>query len=133
MPRSPFRRILQACEEAGCAPPKIRYVPGDLWIEFAYSRAYLSVIPAGAPATPEVTPEVRLLTVLRGEMSRKALQSALGLKDDEHFRKAYLLPALEAALVEMTIPKRPTSRSQKYRLTAKGSAALKGAGREGDA
>jgi hypothetical protein len=26
----------------------------------------------------------------------------LGLKDDEHFRKKYLLPALEAGFIEMT-------------------------------
>ena len=70
--------------------------------------------------TPEVTPEVRLLRVLKGEMSRKALQAALSMKDEEHFRKAYLLPALEAGLVEMTIPDKPNSRLQKYRLTGKG-------------
>jgi hypothetical protein len=44
----------------------------------------------------------------------------LGLKDDEHFRKAYLLPALEAGLVEMAIPDKPRSSKQKYRLTDKG-------------
>jgi DNA-binding PadR family transcriptional regulator len=44
----------------------------------------------------------------------------LGLKDDEHFRKSYLLPALEAGLIEMTIQDKPRSSKQKYRLTAKG-------------
>lgn len=44
----------------------------------------------------------------------------LGLKDDEHFRKSYLLPALEAELIEMTIPGKPRSSRQKYRLTDKG-------------
>ncbi|MGQ0524737.1 MAG: Fic family protein, partial [Betaproteobacteria bacterium] len=48
----------------------------------------------------------------------------LGLRDDEHFRKAYLLPALEAGWVEMTIPDKPNSRLQKYRLTAAGQARL---------
>lgn len=47
-------------------------------------------------STPEVTPEVRLLSVLAGEMTRQQLKGGLGLKDDEHFRKAYLLPALES-------------------------------------
>ena len=55
----------------------------------------------------EVTPEVRLLSVLAGKMTRQQLKEALGLKDDEHFRKAYLLPALEAGLVDMTIPDKP--------------------------
>ncbi len=71
-------------------------------------------------AAPEVTPEARLLSALTGEMTRQQLKEALGLKDDEHFRKAYLLPALEAGLVEMTIPDKPRSSKQKYRLTDKG-------------
>lgn len=71
--------------------------------------------------TPEVTPEVmRLLAIIQGEMSRKDLQNRMKLKDDEHFRKAYLLPAIEARLIEMTIPDKPRSRSQKYRLTENG-------------
>ncbi len=77
--------------------------------------------PGVAPeVTPEVTPEVRLLLVLAGEMTRQQLKEALGLKDDEHFRKAYLLPVLEAGLIEMTIPDKPRSSKQKYRLTDKG-------------
>jgi ATP-dependent DNA helicase RecG len=67
---------------------------------------------------PEVTPEVsRLIQHLKGEMLRRDLQSAMGLKDDEHFRKAYLLPALESGFIEMTIPDKPTSNKQCYRLT----------------
>jgi hypothetical protein len=57
-------------------------------------------------------------------MTGRQLQSALGLKDDEHFRRAYLLPALEAGLVEMTPPDKPRSSRQKYRLTVKGRALL---------
>jgi hypothetical protein len=68
---------------------------------------------------PEVTPEVRLLSVFSGEMTRQQLKTALGLKDDEHFRKAYLLPALKAGLIEMTIPGKPRSSRQKYRLAEK--------------
>ncbi|CAE6498104.1 Filamentation induced by cAMP protein Fic (fragment) [Nitrosomonas nitrosa] len=70
--------------------------------------------------TQEVTPEVRLLSVLASEMTRHQLKEALGLKDDEHFRKTYLLPALDAGLIEMTIPDKPCSSKQKYRLTGKG-------------
>jgi len=76
--------------------------------------------PSRDQVTPEVTPEVRLLGVFKGEMSRQELQNTLGLKDDEHFRKSYLLPALESDLIEMTIPKKPKSSKQKYRLTDAG-------------
>ena len=53
-------------------------------------------------------------------MKRTEIQNLLGLKHEDHFREAYLTPALAAGLVEMTIQSKPTSRLQKYRLTAKG-------------
>ncbi|MCB1207462.1 MAG: cell filamentation protein Fic, partial [Verrucomicrobiae bacterium] len=75
--------------------------------------------------TPEVTPEVlKLIQLLEGEMLRRELQKAMELRDDEHFRKAYLLPALEAGFIEMTIPDKPKSSKQRYRLTALGKDVL---------
>ena len=71
--------------------------------------------------TREVAGEVRLLQVMSGEMTRKRLQEALGLKHEDHFREAYLIPALRSGLIEMTIPDRPRSSKQRYRLTAAGS------------
>lgn len=63
---------------------------------------------------PEVTPEVlRLLQNLEGAMLRRELQEAMSLKDDEHFRKAYLLPALAAGVIEMSQPDKPTSSKQR--------------------
>ena len=71
--------------------------------------------------TAEVTAEVdRLLRVLEGDLSRADLQAALGLKHAEHFSQAYLLPALAQGWVEMTMPDKPKSRNQRYRLTASG-------------
>lgn len=68
-----------------------------------------------------VTPQVgELLAALRTEMSREALQSALGLRDRKSFREKYLRPALDAGLIEMTLPAKPSSRLQKYRLSEKG-------------
>jgi hypothetical protein len=56
-------------------------------------------------------------------MSPTELVLTLGLKDRRNFRDGYLAPALSAGFVERTIPDRPNSRLQKYRLTAKGQAA----------
>ncbi len=53
-------------------------------------------------------------------MSRQQLLEALGLAHREHFRRAYLKPALDAGLVEMTLPDKPRSEKQRYRLTAIG-------------
>lgn len=74
-------------------------------------------------ATPHVTPQVeRLLLVCEGALLREELQAHLALKDRKHFRKAYLHPALDAGLIEMTIPEKPRSRQQRYRLTMAGRA-----------
>ena len=57
---------------------------------------------------------------MRAEMSREVLQSALGLRDRKSFRERYLRPALDGGLIEMTLPDKPSSRLQKYRLSEKG-------------
>lgn len=64
----------------------------------------------------------RLVQACDGVMSRKALQDALGLRSDANFRTLYLVPALEAGLLEMTIPDKPKSSRQQYRLSAAGAA-----------
>lgn len=73
--------------------------------------------------TSHVTGEVRrLIQACDGVVSRKALQDALGLRSDANFRNLYLVPALEAGLIEMTIPDKPKSSRQQYRLSAAGKA-----------
>ncbi|MDQ9038765.1 ATP-binding protein [Acinetobacter seifertii] len=61
-----------------------------------------------------------LVKVIEGEMSRAEIQHALDLKDPEYFRKSYMLPALEAELIQMTLPDKPRSKNQQYFLTKKG-------------
>jgi hypothetical protein len=61
-----------------------------------------------------------LLQVIQGEMTREALQKALDLQDRKSFRERYLKPSLAEELIEMTIPDKPNSRLQQYRLTDKG-------------
>ena len=82
---------------------------------------------AAETVTPEVTPEVaRLLGVLHGERSRAELQLALALRDPDHVRELYVKPALAAGVIEMTLPHKPRSSKQRYRLTAAGAAWLAG-------
>ncbi len=80
------------------------------------------VTPEVAPeATPSVTPEVaRLLAVLTSDMARTEIMIALGLKDEKHFREHYQQTAVNLKLIEMTLPDKPRSPLQKYRLTPAG-------------
>ena len=57
-------------------------------------------------------------------LARRELMGLTGLRDRESFYNLYLLPAPDLGLIEYTIPGKPNSRLQKYRLTAKGRAAL---------
>ena len=55
------------------------------------------------------------------------LRQALGIKHRPTFRKSYLHPAMERGLIEYTIPDKPRSRLQQYRLTGLGRRLLEDA------
>jgi predicted HTH transcriptional regulator len=85
--------------------------------------------PESRPVTPPVTPPVAVIVLIRligstGPLGNSEILENLGLSDRTHLRERYIDPALTEALVERTIPEKPTSRLQKYRLTAKGKALL---------
>jgi ATP-dependent DNA helicase RecG len=120
-----IERLLEACQEAHTPTPDLRYEHTALWVEFRFLPEHT------ASTTPKVTGEVtgdvtgeveRLVLALEGPMSRVQIQQALGLRHEDHFRAKYLIPALQSGLVEMTIPDRPKSSRQQYRLTAKAEA-----------
>ncbi len=91
------------------------------FVAFMLGMILDAIISFTPQATHQVTPQVGgLLAAIRGEMSREELQSALNLSDRKSFRERYLNPALEAGWIEMTIPEKPRSSRQKYRLTARG-------------
>ena len=63
---------------------------------------------------------LKVVAIIQGEMSRAELMEALHLKHRDYFTESYLNPALKEKLLEMTLPEKPNSRLQKYRLTDKG-------------
>ncbi len=81
--------------------------------------------------TTQVTEQVtKVLQAALKPAQREQLQTAMGLQNREHFRQTYLEPLVTAGWLERTVPDKPTSRLQKYRLTEKGRAWLAHAGRE---
>ncbi|MFM8764815.1 MAG: Fic family protein [Spartobacteria bacterium] len=78
----------------------------------------------------QVTPPVAVVVLIRligsmGPLGNSEILRSLTLSDRTHLREHYIDPAIADGLVERTIPDKPTSRLQKYRLTAKGQALLK--------
>ena len=79
-----------------------------------------------AEVTTEATAEVKeLISICKAAMSVNELLDALKLKNKDHFRKAYLKPALKVGFIEMTIPEYPNNSGQKYKLTYKAAKIFK--------
>ena len=60
---------------------------------------------------------LRLVKVIKSEMSIRQIMSALGMKSRPMFLNNYLTPALKLGVVGMTQPESPNSPTQRYRLT----------------
>ena len=109
------RDMIRLCREVGLREPQ--YDVRDGFVQTLWRPT--------APVAGEVAGEVaKLLRVCRGAMTRRELRESLLLRGEDNFRQLYLVPALEAGWIEMTIPGKPNSRLQKYRLTEKGKTAL---------
>ncbi len=68
----------------------------------------------------------KILTALAAQpLGRSPLLSALGYSQPTGNYKAAMTKLLQARLIEPTIPDKPNSRLQQYRLTAQGKALLK--------
>ena len=109
--------MIARCRDAGL-PASVFWQDGGQFVQVLQRPAVATpkvTTEVTMEVTTEVAPALRLLRALQGEMTRKQLQVALGLKNDEHLRKAYLQPALDGGLIEMTAPDKPRSSRQKYR------------------
>jgi transcriptional regulator with XRE-family HTH domain len=128
-------RFCDALDDAALAAPSSPpQMPNSRRFRVALLNAFATALGIPAPqftvtpepeVTPEDTPEIqRLLRILSVPMTRQSLQRALDLKAEKNFRLLHLRPAIRAGLITMTIPSKPNSRLQKYRLTPKGVAYL---------
>jgi ATP-dependent DNA helicase RecG len=126
-------RVVEMCQAAGIAIPTFQEIG-----PFAVVTFRVNVLGPGrtpGQAATQVTTQVAVQVTLQVEKvlraassapkSREELQVATGMRNREHFRKAYIEPLLAAGWLERTIPDKPNSRLQKYRITQAGEQALR--------
>lgn len=116
---SGIRRIRELCRDYGIAEPIIDV--SENWVTTTFARQVEHAALQVPDKSPASTLQVKnLIRSLDGERTRAEILQSLGLKDRSNLTKEYVQPALAAGLIEMTIPDKPRSSKQKYRLTNKG-------------
>jgi len=140
-----IQRIFAACKEAGTPRPALTFDGTGLALEFRYTREYLKAMNAPetptAPVTEQVTEQVgglesgleswlesilhRSLQALASlPLSKSEIAAAIGQQTASGKLHERIRQMLAAGLIERTLPGKPNSRLQKYRLTAQGRAWL---------
>jgi Fic family protein len=105
-----YYRALAAADKAG---------QSTVFIEFILSALLqaLQEVRATDQVSDQVTDQVKALLKHLGNRTLTAVEcmEKLGLTHRPTFRRNYLQPALDAGLIERTVPDKPNSRLQKYR------------------
>ncbi len=113
--QSDYYRVLGTCDKAGNS---------TAFIEFLLAALLTALLEVSSTdqVSDQLTDQVAaLLRVLKDKsLSAVECMTRLKLSHRPTFRTNYLNPALTSGLIERTIPDKPNSRLQKYRLTAKG-------------
>ena len=134
--------IVRACRTAGTAEPRWEVEPGGVWLEFVFTRAgdgprsrdvahETAHGEWGQPESqPESKPESLTARVIRqladGPMSKTDLSRSLGQKQISGQLNRVIRLLVADGSIEYTIPEKPRSRLQRYRLMDKGRAAVEG-------
>jgi ATP-dependent DNA helicase RecG len=138
-----IRDMIRRCRAAGLAEPEIRLDGGFFVLTIRRKKSELGA--QSAPSRDQVTGQVtgqvagqvdpwfiRALTACAVKpLSSREIQESTGLRHRETFQRNYLDQIINDGLVERTIPEKPTSRLQKYRLTEKGRKLLEQLGEKG--
>ena len=114
-----YYRVLGLCDKAGNSTAFIEFLLDAI---LSALRELVVTDQVSDQVSDQVTALLRLLV----KESRSALDCMKHLKLTHRpsFRANYLGPALEAGLIERTIPDKPKSRLQKYQHTDKGRSLL---------
>ena len=111
---SGITRILKAFKDYGLPPPEFKEMSGGFMV-----TVYKKTEQVGTKLALS-RHQVDILRKCLIETGITELMTIAGRTDRTKFRHQVLNPLIEARLLEMTIPDKPTSSKQKYRLTDEG-------------
>ncbi|MDA3798453.1 MAG: putative DNA binding domain-containing protein [Kiritimatiellae bacterium] len=114
---SGIKRMRNAMRKYGCDEPIIEVA--ESWFSISFPRSH-SGPDSGPDSGPGSIREKILLALMEKSHSRSQLAEVLGHKGISGKLKLRMKELLKEELIEMTIPDKPSSRLQKYRLTEKG-------------
>jgi predicted HTH transcriptional regulator len=125
-----FNKIIELTEQAGLPTPEFESYTGEFLIRFRLGKGALKTRQAGAGAEsqPESQPEslvMRIIYLLRDQrLSKSQISTFLGQKMVSGHLRIVIKHLIQNGMIEYTIPDKPNSRLQKYRITSAGLAEL---------
>lgn len=145
-----IEKVLAACKDYGCPKPQWDFDGTVLSMTMKYKKAEIededkkdsydkisnkdAILDKIVRDVSEICPRhdrdvSQMLLIIaksdRGELGIATLMESAKKTSKRQYRRDILVPALESRLIERTIPDKPTSRYQKYRLTDKALKILK--------
>ncbi len=116
------RDMIRLCQEVGLPEPEFSVSDGFVTL----LRRKVLIGQVTGQVTGQVDPWIsRVLDACsRSPLKSREMQDIAGIRHRETFQRNYLDLLLEHNLIERTIPDKPRSRLQKYRLSLKGTALL---------
>jgi ATP-dependent DNA helicase RecG len=115
---------MELVEQLGSGIPRVLQSYGKDCFKFSdnYVRMSFPSEPIFEQVTEQVIEQVteqvtKIIAVLEHEMTIKELMEKLQIKHRPTFLYNYIRPAIDFGLIEMTVPNKPNSKNQKYRLS----------------
>lgn len=129
--------MIALCRKAGIPEPQFEQRGGQFVLTIRRKKAIQQRAQAQVEAqviaqvSAQVTAQVaaQVIAFCHEPRTAKEIMAELGLRHWKTFQANYLMPLLDAGIIERTIPDKPNSRLQKYRLAKKGEGYLKKQGR----
>ena len=128
-------RDVELVESLGSGIPRILKAYGEDCFQFTTNFIRLTLPVSGHPVGTQLSPSChpvvtqlitdiedvdKLIEFCSEPRNFSEILSFMNFADRTYFRKKYMHPLLEEDILELTIPDKPNSKNQKYRLTAKG-------------